>query len=63
MSFGSKYPLIIGKYQNLLILEIKLKIFMKDYISKFIKFCLHAYGEMLVSHLPVLLSITDKICT
>ena len=24
---------------------------------------LQVYGEMLVSHLPVLLSITDKICT
>ena len=29
---------------------------------KFLTYC-EAYGEMLVSHLPVLFSIADKICT
>ena len=32
-----------------------------DYVHEL--FGPHSYGEMLVSHLPVLLSIADKICT
>ena len=40
---SSKYLLIIGKYHNLLMFGNKVKINLKDYISKLIKSCFHVY--------------------